>query len=83
MESANPSQLSGATASLMPPVSELGYNPAVISKIAHLPNVTRVQSLVGINTFPITKSSVIKDIVTDFGMTFIGLTKGYGPSPAG
>ena len=83
VESANPSQLSGATASVMPPVSELGYNPAVISKIAHLPHVARVQSLVGINTFPITKSGVIKHIVTDFGMTFIGLTKGYGPSHSG
>jgi hypothetical protein len=76
--STNPSQLTGVSAELLPGVFDRGYNPATIAKIARLPHVGHVVSVVGLNAFPITPSGAIKHIVTDFGMTFVGIMGGYG-----
>jgi hypothetical protein len=65
-------QLSGASAEYVPPYTVEGYSAATVAKIAHLPHVTSVGGVVGINAFPLAANGTIKDIVTDFGMTFIG-----------
>ncbi len=65
-------QLSGASAEYVPPYTLQGYSSATIAKIESLPHVTSVGSIVGIDAFPLAGNGTIKDIVTDFGMTFIG-----------
>jgi len=75
IEAANPFQLSGVTAQFIPGVFKLGYNPIVISKIAHLPHVTDVASIVGLDAAPIEPSGAIKDPGVVSGITFVGTLK--------
>ena len=75
IDAANPYQLSGVTASFIPGVFKLGYNPTVISKIAHLSHVTAVASIVGLNVAPIEPSGAIKDPGVVSGVTFVGVLK--------
>ncbi len=72
------SQLSGITAEFIPGVFTSGYDPVTISQIAHLPHVSHVDSVVGVNAFPLTPQGKIAHIQTDFGLTFVGAL-GAGP----
>ena len=75
-------QLSGASAEFLPGVSPQGYDPKTTAAIARIPHVSGVGSLVGVNAFPLNPDGSIKDLVTDFGITFIGAVSNanFGPS---
>lgn len=75
IEAAAPFQLSGVTAEFIPGVFKLGYNPTVIAKIADLPHVTGVGSVVGLLAAPIEPNGAIKDPGVVSGITFVGTLK--------
>ena len=80
LEAADPFQLSGVTAQFIPGVFKVGYNPTVIAKIAHLPHVTGVGSVVGLDAAPIEPNGAIKDPAVVSGITFIGTLKPSYPA---
>ena len=54
LAASNPSDLEGVTAVLNPQIgSTVGYNPSLLEKIAHLPNVKQVESYSGVDFLPL------------------------------
>jgi len=76
IEAVDPYQLSGISAEFIPGLYKAGYNPSVISKIAHLPHVTGVGSLVGLNAAPIEPNGAMENPAVAESLTFVGALKG-------
>lgn len=70
--STDPFELSGVTGQFIPGLFKVGYDPAVISKIAHLPHVTGVGSIVGLDAVPIEPNGTVKNLGVAASMTFVG-----------
>ena len=83
---ADPFQLSGVTAQFIPGLYAAGYDPTIVSKIAHLPHVAGVSGVVGLNVAPIEPNGAIENPAVATSMTFVGAlkssysTKGEGVS---
>jgi FtsX-like permease family/MacB-like periplasmic core domain len=74
-KSTNPSDLLGATGILNPALPLTPYDGALVSKIAHLPHVKKVETQSGINILPLTPDGAPEQNVPEFSP---GPGNGYG-----
>ncbi|HYA44477.1 MAG TPA: hypothetical protein VED59_02645, partial [Acidimicrobiales bacterium] len=75
LDSTNYSELSGVTGVLNPQAGLAGYDPAIVSKIVHLPLVKKIESQAGVNIMPLLPDGAPRDVPGYFSP---GPGNGYG-----